>query len=171
MRPLLATVIALAAILSAWGASAGSPGLGETAPAITVQTLDGKTFDLAARRGRVVVVNIWATWCPPCRAEMPALDAYYRAFHDRGVDLIALSADRSHDTGEVRRAMRQFGYPAAMLARARPNGFGTPTNLPVTYLIDKDGRIRAVFGGTEPPLTSKALSDATSALLEVRKGP
>jgi cytochrome c biogenesis protein CcmG, thiol:disulfide interchange protein DsbE len=65
--------------------------IGQPAPALVVQELNGKTFDLAALRGHVVVVNFWATWCPPCRKEMPALSAFYRQYHSRGVEMIGIA--------------------------------------------------------------------------------
>jgi len=171
MRAIIATVAGLMSVLAVGVAYASaSPGVGDSAPPIAVQTLEGQAFDLAALRGRIVVVNFWATWCPPCRAEMPALDTFYRAFHGRGVDLIGLSADRARDIAAVRGVMGQFSYPAALLAGAKPDGFGAPNILPITYLIDRDGRIRAIFGGKGRPLTMKALTDAILPLLPAQAG-
>ncbi len=62
----------------------GAVDVGQPAPALVAQELSGQTFDLAAQRGKVVVINFWATWCPPCRKEMPALDAFYRKYHSQG---------------------------------------------------------------------------------------
>ena len=75
--------------------------VGQPAPSLVVQELDGQTFDLSAVRGKVVVVSFWATWCPPCRAEMPVLDAFYRRYHGQGLEMIGLSADRPHDRSDV----------------------------------------------------------------------
>src|SRR6516162_6561310 len=73
---------------------------GQPAPALTVATLNGNTFDLSAQRGKVTIVNFWAAWCPPCRKEMPTLDAFYRRYHAQGLEMIGLSADRPHDRSE-----------------------------------------------------------------------
>jgi peroxiredoxin len=132
--------------------------LGQPAPALVVQELDGKTFDLTAERGKVTIVNFWATWCPPCRKEMPALNAFYRQYHARGLEMIGLSDDRPHDRSEVAKVMQSFSYPAAMLDDAKADGFGEPNALPVTYVVDQNGIIRAKFSPDEKPLTEKSLS-------------
>src|SRR5271167_1380453 len=89
--------------------------VGQPAPALVVQELDGQTFDLSAMRGKVVVINFWATWCQPCRQEMPALDAFYRQYHGQSLVMIGLSADRPHERSDVSKVMQSFSYPAAML--------------------------------------------------------
>ncbi|MGD0946445.1 MAG: redoxin family protein [Candidatus Binatia bacterium] len=61
---------------------------GQPAPALVVQQLDGQAFDLGTLRGKVVIVNFWATWSPPCRTEMPILDAFYQQYHARGLEMI-----------------------------------------------------------------------------------
>ena len=78
-----------------------------------------------ALKGKVVVVNVWATWCGPCRAEMPMLDAFYRAHRSQGLALIGLSADRSRDLAEVRKVMAAFAYPAGLLSQATIDGWAT----------------------------------------------
>ncbi len=139
--------------------------VGRQAPSLVVKELDGQTFDLADAHGRVVVVNFWATWCPPCRKEMPALDAVYRRYHDEGLELIGLSMDRSQDRSEVKKVMGAFTYPAAMLDDAKVNGFGDPSALPVTYIVDARGAVRARLTPDANPVTEKSLAAQVLPLL------
>jgi cytochrome c biogenesis protein CcmG/thiol:disulfide interchange protein DsbE len=139
--------------------------VGQPAPSLVVQELDGQTFDLGAARGKVVVVNFWATWCPPCREEMPALDTFYRRYHDQGLEMIGLSADRQRDRSDVKKVMQSFSYPAAMLDDAKINDFGAPSSLPVTFVIDGNGILRAKLTADGMPVTEKSLGDAVLGLL------
>src|SRR4029077_18107623 len=90
--------------------------VGAAAPELVVVQLDGRTFDLAKQRGKVVSVNFWATWCSPCRAEMPLLDSFYQRYRARGVELIGMSVDDAQDRAAVVRVMQQRSYPAALAA-------------------------------------------------------
>src|SRR5690348_11413618 len=93
-----AATLLSAALLAAPGTAAGDgASIGQPAPALVVPQLDGKTFDLASERGKVVIVNFWATWCSPCRAEMPLLDSFYQRYRTRGLVLIGVSVDRSEE--------------------------------------------------------------------------
>jgi thiol-disulfide isomerase/thioredoxin len=140
------------------------PETGERAPPLTITTLDGREFDLKALRGKVVLVNFWATWCGPCLAEMPLLEKYYRRFQGKGLELIALSIDEPGNREKVRRVMSRFHYPGAMVSDASKNGFGVPDGVPVTYVIDAQGVIRDQFIMAEedileeviPPLLGEA---------------
>src|SRR5215469_8863506 len=87
---------------------------GEAAPALRAKLLDGTTVSLAADSGKVVVVNMWATWCAPCREEMPALDAYYRAHRDEGLVLVALSMDDPKDEAKVREMTHGYSFPIGL---------------------------------------------------------
>src|SRR5271169_6421012 len=118
------------------GPAVAAPAAAEPAPALVVPELDGARFDLAAFRGKVVIVNFWATWCLPCRAEMPALGAFYSRFHARGVELVGVSVDQKRDRKIVEKAAQAMHYPVAILADAEANGFGKPAVLPVTYIVD-----------------------------------
>jgi cytochrome c biogenesis protein CcmG, thiol:disulfide interchange protein DsbE len=142
--------------------------LGQKAPALVVEELNGNTFDLSAERGKVTIVNFWATWCRPCRKEMPALDAFYRRYHAQGLEMIGLSDDRPHDRSEVIKVMKSFSYPAAMLDDAKSDGFGDPSVLPVTYVVDANGIVRAKFTPDDKPLTQAWLTAAAVPLLTER---
>jgi cytochrome c biogenesis protein CcmG, thiol:disulfide interchange protein DsbE len=165
---LLATFLLAAAPFRAWAAP---PAVGQPAPALIVPELDGHQFDLAKLRGKVVLVNLWATWCSPCRIEMPTLNAFYRRYHSRGLDVLGLSIDEAPDDGRVRQVMRQFSYPGALASAARVNGFGEPIAVPVTYVIDAHGVIRAQLQAEGPSGVSRqALEEAVLPLLAQRKG-
>ncbi|MBV8454651.1 MAG: TlpA family protein disulfide reductase [Deltaproteobacteria bacterium] len=160
-------VFATSVVTSALRADADSE-LGQPAPALVVEELNGNTFDLAAQRGKVTIVNFWATWCPPCRKEMPALDQFYRRYHAQGLEMIGLSADRPHDRSDVIKVMQLFSYPAAMLDDAKSNGFSDPSALPVTYVVDAQGVVRAKLTPDEKPVTEQSLAAAVLPLLPQR---
>lgn len=158
----LLAAAALAPALRARGLEVGQP-----APALVAPTLDGATFDLAAERGKVVIVNFWASWCGPCRAEMPLLNRFYLAHRAQGLALVGVSVDDRHDRRAVEEIMRQFAYPALLAATARTNGFGPPLAVPMTWIIDSRGVVRArlVSGNavTEPALEQAVLPLLTPA--------
>jgi cytochrome c biogenesis protein CcmG, thiol:disulfide interchange protein DsbE len=145
--------------------------VGQPAPALIVQELDGHSFDLTAQRGKVVIVNFWATWCPPCRAEMPMIDDFYRRYHSQGLELIGVSADSPHDRSEVVKVIQSLSYPMAMLDDAKTNGFGSPDELPVTYVIDRIGLVRAEFTPDGGPISAAALETSVVPLLGHPAGP
>lgn len=163
---IIAAAVLGAIALPALPARAASPQVGHPALAETVKTLDGQEIDLTHPQGKVLVVNVWATWCPPCRAEMPMLDAFYRKRKDAGLQLVALSADRPRARGDVQKVMQAFSFPAAMLGDAKVNALGAPRVLPITYVVDQTGTIRAVFGLGGAEMAEQALSNAVDPLLK-----
>src|SRR5471032_845309 len=130
-------ILGLLVAASLGGRAAAHSRVGKPAPALTATTLDGRAFDLASLRGRVVVINVWATWCPPCRAEMPALDAVYRQLHGQGLEMIGLSADKPRDRAKVRQVMAAFSYPAATADQTRADRLNAASSLPVTYVVGR----------------------------------
>ena len=118
-----------------------------TVPELMVNTMTGEKFQLSQHRGHWVVVNFWATWCTPCLAEIPALDAFDASRAD--VDVIGLAYE------EIERAQMQaflkqhkLSYPIALLdVNKPPADFETPAGLPMTYLIRPDGTVARRFLG------------------------
>jgi thiol-disulfide isomerase/thioredoxin len=156
---LLAAGLCLAAV--AWAAPPAQPEL-------TLKTLGGDPFDLAGQRGHVVLVNFWATWCVPCRQEMPALNEFYGGYRARGVEVIGVSVDRGRDLAQVRDVMRGFSFPAGMLRDASRNDFGSQNALPVTFVIDTEGRVRGELRPDTTPLTRENLARVIDPLLPAK---
>jgi len=156
-------LIAAAAIVLAGADPAAAQKVGAPAPALVGQTIDGKPFDLAKLRGHVVIANVWATWCTPCRVEMPTLEAFYKAHQAQGVVLVGLSADRPRDAATVDRVMSAFSYPAIVLKNAKVDGFTPPNILPVTYVIDAKGIVRSALLYTDKPLSDADLTAAVAS--------
>jgi thiol-disulfide isomerase/thioredoxin len=119
----------------------------QPAPELQGTTLDGDTFSLADHRGEVVVVNVWASWCAPCRAEAPALAALSKELADSGVQFVGLDTRDSDVAG--RAFVERFGitYPSIVDSDGRLQLlFGDslpPQAIPSTLLIDRDGRVAA----------------------------
>ncbi len=118
-----------------------------TAPTLSLQTVDGRTESLADYREDVVLVNNWATWCPPCKAEMPTLAAYYNEHHTEGFTVIAIEAG---DAAEVVSPFVQ-NYALKFPVWLDPKGesvraFGN-ANLPNSYVIDRAGTVRYAWTG------------------------
>ena len=161
----LAAIVTLAAL--ALPALAALP-VGKAAPPLVVTTLGGGTFDLGALHGKTVIVHLWANWCVSCREEMPALDAFYREHRDQGLELISVSLDRRRDLREVEKVAQPFAYPVALWSGAKVNGFSQPEALPLTYVIDDEGVVRAVLRPGKGPLTTESLGAVVLPLLEGR---
>jgi thiol-disulfide isomerase/thioredoxin len=153
-RGRLSRVTALLLFLAAAGlpVAQAAPQIDAAAPALVLSDLAGQTFDLGKLRGKVVLVNYWATWCAPCRKEMPILDSFYRKHHAEGLEMIGISADRPQDFGKMRKISGALGYPTSTIAQISDNGFGPPEGFPLTYVIDRDGIVRDKFIDVREPL-------------------
>lgn len=137
---------ALTAALLGPVAASGAP----QAPEMAVETLSGQTLRLSDYRGKLVMVNFWAPWCPPCRQEMPDLEAFHKEHDDTVV--LGLAVDyRSRENVANMADMMNLTYPVALADRSVTRKFGGFTGLPTTFYITPDGRIFGKHAGVLPP--------------------
>jgi thiol-disulfide isomerase/thioredoxin len=119
-------------------------------PPAWVSDLDRNAPDvpeLAALRGQVVLVNFWATWCPYCRHEMPAMEDYYRAHKGRGFAIVAYSTDKTQQEVDDFMAREGYTFPAPLAPPGVAEAFGGVDRLPTSFVIDRQGRIRHKVSG------------------------
>ncbi len=116
--------------------------VGSTMPAYSVPLLDGTTLDLEAKRGKVVLLNLWATWCGPCRYEIPELQRMHDRFSPRGFEVVGVSVDEGGIEG-VRAfvAEQKMTYPVALDEKGNLATLLQTSVLPTTVLIDRNGKI------------------------------
>lgn len=145
-------------------AALGTGGGGSLAPSFELLTLDGEVVSLESLEGKVVLVNFWATWCPPCRVEMPGFQRVYEVKRDEGFEIVAISTDRAGE-GVVRDFLeeRSLTFPAAMASASVVRDFGGVRALPTSFLVDREGRIRQEVKGL---FSEPALRMAVNRLLE-----
>ena len=123
----------------------------QPAPAFDVKTLDGDALRLADFKGKVVLVNFWATWCGPCRMEIPELAQLQRTYKDQGLVVVGMSLD-SQPADYVRTEARRMGadYPIVLIGESGAAEWGSIVAIPTTFVIDRQGRIERTLQGYTP---------------------
>jgi peroxiredoxin len=136
-------------VLAATAMLASAAPLAPTAPApdFTLRTLDGQKLRLGEQRGRVVLVNFWATWCGPCRQEMPHLNKLYEKYKSSGFVLLGVNVD--DDTAQAAGVATRLGvtFPVLPDADKRVSRQYDLSAMPSTVLIDRDGKVRYLHRG------------------------
>lgn len=157
--------VALVALLSGSALGAGLD-LGAPAPEVQARLLDSDAaFSLSASRGKVVLINFWATWCAPCKAEMPLLQAYYEAHKAQGFEMLAISMDDSRADAEVRQLAQKYRFPVALKADSHFKGLGRIWRMPTTFVVDRQGLLRKNGQVGDAEITQAELDAVVTPLL------
>jgi len=146
-----------------------SPRQGFSAPGFTLEELEGEVVSLSDLRGQVVVINFWASWCPPCREEMPALERVYREIRSEGVELLAVNTTYQDSLTEARSFVERYDltFPILVDAEGEAARRYQLRALPSTFFVDADGVIRkVVIGG---PMSEATIRTAVAELLDERR--
>ena len=147
-------------------AQAGSvPKEGFAAPDFTLSLLDGGEISLSELRGKVVLVNFWTSWCPPCRKEMPAIESVYRSNKDIGLVVIGLNLTAQDSKPDVSAFVKEMGvtFPIALDVNNAVGNLYRVTALPTSFFIDRQGVIRSVIVGG--PMSEALIQSKVEELL------
>jgi len=146
-----ASMVVVAGLAWLLAGTASAMNVGDVVPDFVRADLDGRDVQLSRHRGKLVVLNFWASWCPPCREEMPVFSGWQKDLQAAGLQVIGVSMD--DDRSEVERFLAQYpvSYPIVMGDAKFAGQFGGVLGLPLTYLIDAQGRVVARYQG-EPDL-------------------
>ena len=119
-------------------------GVGDNAPDFTLRNLKGKQVSLSSLKGKVVLINFWATWCQPCLAEMPHIDKYYKELKSKGFEVLSISTDDARNASKVKPLVksRGFTFPVLLDKQTKVVKLYNPNKtLPYNVLIDRNGKI------------------------------
>ena len=134
--------------------------VGQTAPDFTLMTLDGKEAKLSDYRGKKVILNFWATWCPPCKAEIPHMEKYYKkSAKDDNVEILAVNLKKSDkDEDYIKNFVKSYDmtYPVLLDTDGEQQEQYRIVTIPTTYFIDTKGKIQTTITG---PMDQKKMSD------------
>ena len=117
------------------------------APDFTLRGADGRNVRLDELRGQVVLVNFWATWCGPCREEMPRLDALYQKYHKSGFVLLGVNVDDDPRTALATAAKLNVSFPVLLDTDKKVSKLYDLNTMPSTIVIDRDGKVRFLTRG------------------------
>ncbi len=139
---------------------------GFSAPDFTLDLLGGGQVTLSELRGKVVMVNLWASWCPPCRAEMPAIEKVYRANKDRGFEVLAVNSTVQDSEADAAAFVQNFGltFPIPLDRTGTVSARYLLRALPSTFFIDRKGVIRSVVIGG--PMSEAVIQSKVEDLLK-----
>jgi cytochrome c biogenesis protein CcmG/thiol:disulfide interchange protein DsbE len=133
---------------------------GDRAPPLALADLSGRAVDVAKLRGKVVAVNFWATWCQPCREELPELSAFWTEHRGRCFELVGVAEESARE--DVARMAASIPYPVVLDERAEALSPWGVSGYPVTYVLDPEGNVRQVFTGG---VSRRQLEEAVRPLL------
>lgn len=139
---------------------------GQQAPDFALKSSNGDNLRLSEYRGDVVMINFWATWCGPCRQEMPLLDELYQRYERVGFSLLGVNID--DDSRRAMQMIEELGvkFPVLFDARKEVSELYEVEAMPVTVLVDREGNVRYVHHGYKPGYEDKYLDQIRSLLRE-----
>jgi peroxiredoxin len=158
---LLVALVGLPA-LDGWSMGSRVPTVGSQAEDFRLTDLDGKSQSLSQYRGKIVLVNFWATWCKPCTTEMPAMQTSFDKLRDKG--FVVLAINELEDDAKVREHLKQYGHTFPVLMdrdNKVANQFGV-FGLPVSVFIDQEGRVQEYIKGGL--LTEQKIDDVVAKI-------
>ncbi len=166
MKGLRTTLLGAILVIFTASSLAASSLEGQVAPDFVLKSASGENLRLSEYRGDVVLINFWATWCGPCRQEMPLLDDLYGRYQRVGFSLLGVNID--DDSRRAMKMVQELGvnFPVLFDESKEVSKLYKVEAMPVTVLVDREGRIRHVHNGYKPGYEEKYLTEIRSLLRE-----
>jgi peroxiredoxin len=155
-------LLALTLILSGAAAAAGDA----PAPAFSLPARGGSTIDLSQFKGQVVMINFWASWCVPCRQEMPLLETIYKKYKPLGFTLIGVNVEPDQKDAENFLKQTPVSFPVLFDAKSQVSGLYNVQVMPTTVFIDRKGNVRLVHQSYQPGAENLYLDQIRTLLRE-----
>jgi peroxiredoxin len=147
-------------------AFADIPGGQKKAPDFTLKSSTGSNVKLSEFRGRVVLVNFWATWCTPCKEELPFFNTLYRRYQNLGLEVLGVNIDKVSSHGAKMSAALGLSFPVLFDPTGKTSNLYQIRTMPTTYVVAKDGTVRHVHWGFGPAEASRYESEIRALLKE-----
>ncbi len=158
--------IAAAGVLLPRLAQANELKVGKQAPPLVLHTLDGHSIATRDLLGQVVIATFWATWCDPCREELPLLSTYAEHHAQQGLRVLGFSLDGPEDLAKVRAMAASLSFPVGLLGSPWAGDYGRIWHIPVSFVIDRNGRLADNgWDDVEPVWTKERLEQVVDPLL------
>jgi len=154
-------------LIATFALDARALGPGSKAPPISLKDLSGKAFAWSALSGKVVLVDFWASWCAPCKQELPVLEGLYKKYRARGFEIVAVNQDEERTNAEKFLRRAPLSFPVLHDADRSVAASYAPQKMPSSYLIDKHGLVRHVHAGFKAS-DADALEREIAALLDAK---
>ncbi len=140
--------------------------VGQPAPPLVLHTLDGHSIATRDLLGQVVIATFWATWCDPCREELPLLSAYAERHAQQGLRVLGFSLDGPEDLPKVREVAANLSFPVGLLGNPWAGAYGRIWRIPVSFVIDRAGRLADNgWDDAQPTWTKERLQQVVDPLL------
>ena len=165
LHPAFAALALAVLTLGLLACSSGPPQMAPTAaPGFTLPRVDGGTASLADHQGKVVLLDFWATWCPPCRAAMPHLAEMQEEYRAKGLVVLGMNMDQNRDDLTQFLSGQTVNYPMLAVDEATRAAYGGVASIPQTFLIDRAGQVRQKFLGYDHKIAAQ-MEEAVQKLL------
>ncbi len=164
MRPRALFGLLLSAMLGIQHTNANAA---DVAPGFTLRDINGQSVSLSDYQGKVVLINFWATWCGPCKLEMPHLDKMDKEFEAKGFEVLSISTDDVRGSSKVKPLIKKGGYGFTVLLDKETtvvSQYNPAKTLPYNVLVDRAGRIHKVYQGYNPGDEVGMISDLKALL-------
>jgi thiol-disulfide isomerase/thioredoxin len=164
LRGLLCAIVYLGLL----GPATAKVSVGDTSPIITGKLLNGEEFSSSNWGGKVILIHFWASWCDPCKEELPLLQTFYEKYHSQGLEVLTISMDKPSDLEVAKKMIQMHPFTNGYKNHLRIDDFGRIWRIPTTFVVNRQGIIVKDGLKGEPQIDEHFLNQVVRPLLEIK---